>query len=145
MKTMREVEEMKIVKGANKPRKRELEEELKLKRIQLEEDEVRMNGGFSPTLKKEVMAIDKELIDLANHIEVKTIEKEEFYPVNADWGFQKNPIWLEFNKKKIQEIIDQMELTQRKILDQKNKIELEIPELRARIKELETLLFSFLS
>jgi len=120
-----------------KEKKEDLEEELKLKQGQLKEKEVRMNGGISPTMKRPVMAIDKELEHMGRILEMRKIELAKDAPMNPKYMFENDSRWRELKREFVADEVKQLEEQKEKVIEQKKQVLAEIPELKKRIDYLE--------
>lgn len=109
---------------------RELREEIKCKRKELEQHLVRRDGGISKALGKYVKPIDKEIEILGWQIELKKIERDKGVPYNPTYMFEKDDIWRKLRGNMISENIKEIEQV-------KSIVEKQKEELLKRIKELE--------
>ena len=117
----------------------ELVEELKLKKDQLKDAKARLNGGFSPTAQRDVLAVDDELEKLERFIEMREIEVQYEAPMEANcrYRFESNSRWRELRKTFVVEEIDKMKEQKAGLVGQREAIEKDIPILQNRIMELQ--------
>lgn len=116
--------------------KEEAQQELKVKKKELKEKEARLSGGFSETLKRDYMAIDKEIEAWKDLIEMKTIEIDNFELINPTFKFETLARWIELRKMPELEKLENMKQTLIKVEEQKNKLPVEIESLKERINDL---------
>ena len=115
--------------------RKELEDELKVKQRQLEEDEARLYGKDSPTMKRKILPIDSEIEKTKDIMRMREIEIEDYQPVEQIKHLRTE--WHELNKKFMRDQMDDMKIQLQNIELHKEKIINEIPVLKDRIKEIE--------
>lgn len=119
----------------------ELKQELKLKIDHLEDKEARLNGGkVSPLVKREYMAIGKEIARMEKIIQMREIELREDLPITPKYQFETNSDWMELKRSFVSEELDQLKETHSKLVKQEEEIKEEISELTKRIEEIRVIL-----
>ncbi len=129
-------EENKEVKPKVDPKK-ELEEELGFKKLDLEDKEVAMNGGTHPTTKKNRIPIDKEIHRIKRAKRKFELMHQYDQPLNAVFQFETNQEYRDLKKEETQEQIDGAQIIIERMEQQKKEIVKQIPELQKRINEIE--------
>ncbi len=136
------VEEKAIEESKEELELRELKEELKAKEANLKNHKKRKDGGvfmIGPGQSMDVPAIDKELENLKDVIEMKAIEIAYDNPLRPTYSFEQNERWRAIKRKLETEGpkgLNAMRETLVKVEEQKERIEKEIPELEKEIPEL---------
>jgi len=136
-----EKKEIKIEK-ATKPTKEEQEQrdmklELKVKQDHLADKEARLNGGMSPIIKRKYISIDEEIRRVKLIVEMKKIELSKDAPLRPMFGFEQDDRWREIKRGFMLEELTKMETNVTQLVETKEKIEKEVPELKEKIKEIE--------
>ena len=119
--------------------KEEYKAELKIKQDQLADHKARLNGGFSPILKKEIMSIDNEVARFKKIIRMRELEMQMDTKVNPTFAYETNAEWIEIRRSFEKEEHEKLKKTLTLLAEQKEKVIKEIAELETRIKELEDL------
>lgn len=120
--------------------KKELMEELKTKKVNLEEYEARMNGGYSKAMKRNYMAIDKEIRKMERDARLMELEIMNNKPVTPHFEYERLDEYQELRREEGKEIIANLREILEKVKQQKVDIQRQIPELKARINEIEKML-----
>lgn len=116
---------------------KKLKDEIEYKKLDLEEKKVRLNGGFSKTLKKEIISCSEEIDRLNRIIEMRNIELEKNKPSNPKYEYESDERWMEIKKYFDSEELERMQEHLKRVEEQKTQILKDIPVLEEQIKELE--------
>ena len=117
--------------------KKELEEELGFKKIDLLDKEVAIKGGTHPTTKKERVPIDKEIHRVKRAKRKFELMHQYDAPLTAVFQFETIQEYRDLKKEEIQEQIDGAQKIINILEKQKEEIVKQIPELQKRINEIE--------
>lgn len=136
------VEEKAVEESKEETELRELKEELKVKEIQLKNDLKRRGGGvfkLGPGQTADVPAIEIEIKHRQASLRMKEIELQYYNPLRPIYQFEDNDEW-----KRLKNMLDTegqgglnaIKETLQRVMDQKEAIDKEIPELEKSIPEL---------
>ena len=117
--------------------KKDLQDELKTKVRELEENKARLECGFSNTLKRYYKKLQDEIDEVSAVIKIKQIEMDFCRPINAHFEFENDGQWQELNKIFAKNAIKQHQQILIQLLDMDKKIKEDNPILEKRIKEIE--------
>lgn len=120
-----------------KTTKDDLKDELAAKRGQLKNDELKLNGGYFEAAQREVVSIDKEIKKAEIIIEMQQIQIAKDAPERPQYMFERDDRWRELNKIGMTEMVEGNQKALERLKKQKETMTKEIPELKARINELE--------
>lgn len=114
----------------------DLVDELKVVQTQIAEHKARLNGGFSKSLGRPVLAIGKELKSLDRKLRALKIEVMYDQPLNPLFQFQTRDEYRAVIKEDKEDLIKELEVQNGKILEQKEMMNKKLPELEKLEKEL---------
>ena len=114
--------------------KRDLEDELKAKKSTFDGHIARTHGN------NKMLPIDVELRIIQRKVKMTELEVENDTPLRPNYAFEQNEEWRVLRRSIAEENLEQMKNTLGMVLHQKQTIETELPELKARINEIEGLL-----
>jgi len=115
----------------------ELQEELNLKKTQLKDCEARLNGGFCPSMQKDLRSVDDELEEAETVVEMQEIQISKDAPLTPKYTYEQDDRWRELQKKGVLKIIEGNKKHIKTLKEQKETITKDLPILKARIAELE--------
>ena len=131
-KTMKPVTDEKVAKTT----KEDLMQELRVKEETLDAHKLRLNGGFSSKIGREVMSINDELKRIKRLIDIRMIEIQKDGPLQPRYIFENDDNWRKLQRELKMEEINNLKRTIDLVKEQKAKIEKDAPELKARIEVL---------
>ena len=120
--------------------KEDLIEELRLKKDQLKDKRARLDGGFSPILRRDYMPIDKEIERIEKIIRMRTIEIQYDVPLQPKYAHEQNDEWRGLRKGFLTEEMDDMKKGLDNLKTQREKIFEEIKQLELRTQVIKKVL-----
>lgn len=109
--------------------------ELGTKRHMLKDKETRLNGGQCFNIN--YIPIGREIDRLSKIIKMREIELRLDIPSSVKYAFEEDIEWLTLRRGFAQEDIDEFKKKLINLMEQKERIIIEIDQLKARIKEIE--------
>ena len=114
----------------------ELEEELKIKKDQLKDKKARLNGGFSPFIKRDYLPIGKEIENISKVIRMRELETSNDEPIDPKFKFELNEEWRNLRRGFQIEETDKIKAVFEKLKTDRETISSDIEQLETRIDEL---------
>lgn len=116
---------------------KDLRDELAVKLADLKDKEIRINGGMNPMLKKLIPPIDEEIRIRERGIEKSEIMLSSSAPINPKFAYENHPRYRAMCDEETKEELDGLKKILEDVKKQKVEVLKSIPELQARINELE--------
>jgi chromosome segregation ATPase len=113
-----------------KKEREDLKTELAVAKRQLEEDEARFNGGYSPTLQRDYLSLNEEIEVISDELKMLEIRS-----VDSDW--EKNNVVIEILKKRAKQDIPTFQAKLQRLEKQREDINARRPSLLENIKKIE--------